>query len=81
MEEKENTQEGVKLSAEEIESAIATVEHLKLMFEKDCSLDWQIETGAWAPEGIEDAVRHYKGLIVKELGQITSILASFLQNL
>lgn len=80
MSEKENARLGVKVSAEEIESALATVEHLRLMFEKDFSIDLQIETGLWVPEGTLNPVRHYKDLIVQELNKISSILASFQQS-
>jgi hypothetical protein len=73
-----NAPGGVKFGAEDVESAIATVEHIKLMYEKDFSIDWQIETGLWVPEGIDNPVRHYKDLIVKELERTISILASLL---
>ena len=63
-------------SAEEIESALATLAYIKLMFEKDCSIDWQIETGLWTPEGVDNPVRYHKDLVAKGLEGAISILAS-----
>lgn len=75
-EEKENAQGGACVSAEEIESALATLAYIKLMFEKDCSIDWQIETGLWTPEGVDNPVRYHKDLVAKGLEGAISILAS-----
>ena len=77
-ENKKSPSSGATYKNEDIESAIATITHLKLMFEKDFSIDWQIETGLWVPEGIDNPVRYYKDLIVKELGRTILILASLL---
>lgn len=76
-EEKEKSPSGRgEYSAEDVESAIATVAYIKLMFEKDCSIDWQIETGLWTPEGVDNPVRYHKDLVAKGLEGAISILAS-----
>lgn len=79
-EQEKSPSERGEYSAEDVESAIATIEHIKLMYEKDFSIDWQIETGLLVPEGIDNPVRHYKDLIVKELEQAILILASLQQT-
>ena len=82
MDEKENRpSERGTYSQEDIESAIATITHLKLMFEKGMSIDWQLGQAVVFKGTVGLATELHKAVIVDGLRKAIAILGGLQEKL